>query len=124
MNEFQATAVMIGLFALRCVLPIALALGIGYAMNRLVDRWDAQDSTAGEPAPVMTATSIPVLEVPERVPCWVLRNCDEATRSRCPAGKGVVACWVARLRVEGALPAGCADCPLYNAPPTRLAMGD
>lgn len=121
MNEFQATAVMIGLFAVRCVLPIALTLGIGYAMNRWVSRAEAQEAAAKEPpAPV----GIPIMAMEERLPCWVLRNCDEATRSHCPAGKGVVACWVARLRVEGTLPAGCADCPLYEVPPARLAMGD
>ena len=30
MNEFQGTAVVVALFALRCVLPLALLFAIGY----------------------------------------------------------------------------------------------
>jgi hypothetical protein len=113
---------MVGLFALRCVLPIALTIGIGYLMNRWVARSEAGESL--QPGADPRPGSIPVLPVESKLPCWVLRNCDEDKRAACPAGKGVVACWVARLRVEGTLPAGCADCPLYDAPPARLAMGD
>ena len=35
MNEFQATAVMAALFALRCVAPFLLLLLTGYGMKRL-----------------------------------------------------------------------------------------
>ena len=45
MNEFQATAVMVALFALRCVLPLALLVTIGYTMTRLANRWEAQEKT-------------------------------------------------------------------------------
>jgi hypothetical protein len=31
---------------------------------------------------------------------------------------------LARLRVEGTLPATCADCELYDSPAPRLAIGD
>lgn len=120
MNEFQATAVMVGLFALRCVLPIALTAFIGYMMNRLVDHWDAADAAAE----VVPPKSIPVMAVQSKVPCWVLRNCDETKRAGCPAGTGLVTCWLARLRVEGTIPASCADCPLYDSPSPRLAIGD
>ncbi|MEZ4517107.1 MAG: hypothetical protein R3C44_09825 [Chloroflexota bacterium] len=43
---------------------------------------------------------------------------------RCPGGSGLLTCWLARLRMEGSLPADCADCPQYEVPPTGLAMGD
>ena len=41
MNGFDATLVMIALFALRCVFPLVLTAGLGYLMNRLVERWEA-----------------------------------------------------------------------------------
>ena len=114
---------MVGLFALRCVVPLALTMGIGYMMNRLVDHWEATDA-APEPAPEPTPASIPVMTADSKLPCWVVRNCDESKRAACPAGSGLLTCWLARLRVEGTLPAACADCELYDAPPPRLAIGD
>ena len=38
MNEFQASAVVVALFALRCGAAFVLVLAIGYGMKRLVDR--------------------------------------------------------------------------------------
>jgi hypothetical protein len=48
MSEFNAALVMIALFALRCVVPLALTLGLGYVMNRLVDRWERRRCQAGD----------------------------------------------------------------------------
>ncbi len=59
MNGFQATAVMVALFALRCVAPLVLMFAIGYLMNRLVDRWNAQDAAQEAPSSV----PLPVLPV-------------------------------------------------------------
>jgi hypothetical protein len=47
MNTSQATFTMALLFALRCFLPLVLALGIGYAMNRQVDKWEAEAAGSG-----------------------------------------------------------------------------
>ena len=44
MEETQATAVLILMFALRCIAPLLITLAIGYLMNRLVDRWQAEDA--------------------------------------------------------------------------------
>lgn len=136
MNEFEATGVMILLFALRCIAPLLLIMGVGYFMNRMVDKWE-QDAleqqakereTNPEPQPgqifpekpgiAQPAFAKPSLEKkPElQVPCWLVKKCDPATRADCAAtqqrGKP---CWVARLAVEGVLPAGCPDCPIYQA---------
>ncbi len=124
MNEFQATSVMVALFALRFLLPIALMMAIGYAMNKLADRWETEEK------PADAALSIPLAVVSAgqaaalKVPCWVFRNCDEATRARCPAAQQPsLACWVALLRTEGRLPAKCAGCERYTGMPA-LAAGD
>ena len=59
MNEFQAIAVTIALFALRCVLPLALLFAIGYAMTRLANRWETQQE--GQPA---SGAAIPMRGAP------------------------------------------------------------
>jgi hypothetical protein len=128
MNDFQATTILIALFALRCVVPFALLLAIGYGMNRLVDHWEKDEKAPSEPRP-----SIPLAISPRasehmpksKIPCWVFNNCDEKTRTACPAyANQSVACWVARLRVDGRLPAKCAGCPLYTGTPVFAVSGD
>lgn len=120
MNEFQATTVMVALFALRCVVPIILMAVIGYAMNRLVDHWEKEEQAQREEKP---AIALPVAagktaagKAPaSKIPCWVFNNCDEKVRAGCPAYKNQsVACWVARMRAGGELPAKCSGCELYT----------
>ncbi|WP_157913048.1 hypothetical protein [Candidatus Promineifilum breve] len=43
MNDFQATAILTALFALRCVAPFLLLMAVGYGMNRLVAHWEHED---------------------------------------------------------------------------------
>ena len=128
MNEFQATAVMVALFALRCVLPLALLFAIGYAMTRLANRWEAQDRptpAGGTTIPLsMVGTPSPTTHAALKVPSWVLKNCDETKRARCAASRNPsLACWVALTWAEGRLPAKCANCPRYTGAPA-LAVGD
>jgi hypothetical protein len=128
MNEFQATAVIVVLFALRCIVPLALLMAIAYGMNKLVDRWEREDKapTEARPAiPLPMATRTPVETPRSKIPCWVFNNCDEKTRNACPAyANQSVACWVARLRADGRLPAKCAACPLYTGAPAFGLSGD
>jgi hypothetical protein len=136
MNEYQATGVMVLLFALRCIVPFVLLMGVGYFMNRMVDKWEREAVAEKEKEqeampqpkpghifpekpgilqPALAKSSLekkPVIQVP----CWLTKNCDPATRADCAAnhqrGKP---CWVARLAAEGVLPADCPDCPIYQA---------
>ena len=127
MNDFQATAVMVALFALRCVLPLALLFAIGYTMTRLANRWEAQQKTppAGASIPLpMAGAESPAVVAALKVPCWVLKNCDETKRAHCPASRNPsLACWVALSWAEGRLPAKCANCPRYTGAPA-VAVGD
>lgn len=126
MNEFQATTVMVALFALRCVLPIVLLAAIAYGMKQLVRHWEKEEAAAPRPQP---SIALPMAARPERppklsIPCWVFNNCDDDTRKRCPAFIHQPAlCWLARLAAEGNVPAQCADCPLYTGTPA-FAAGD
>jgi len=121
MNEWQAILVMVGLFALRCILPLLVTFGLGYLMNRLVDRWEAEEEeeVARRKAPQLQRTPEPAVVTAIRsVPCWLMNNCPPDRRENCPAfhARGV-SCWQARKRAEGALPANCPDCPRYVAGP-------
>lgn len=108
MNETQAVGVTLILFALRCVLPLAVTLGIAYLMNRQVARWEAAAQREA------TQTAAPPTPKPQK-PCWEVRQCSPARRAACPAYQHQSeACWVVRQRGEGALPAGCTSCPVYT----------
>lgn len=125
MNEFQATAVMAALFALRCVAPFLLLLLIGYGMKRLTAHWEGQDAArAARPSIPVTMAARPDEAPRPGVPCWVFNNCNQKSRDACPAyASPSLACWLARLRVEGQLPAKCAGCQLYTGVPA-FAAGD
>lgn len=125
MNEFQATAVLAALFALRCVAPFLLLLLIGYGMKRLAAHWERQDADrAARPSIPVALVARPDEALRPRVPCWVFNNCDEKTRNACPAYLAPsLACWAARLRADGRLPAKCAGCQLYTGAPA-FAAGD
>jgi hypothetical protein len=104
MKEIQATGVLVALFALRCLAPLALTLAIGYLLNRQAARWEAE-AAADPPARAAPAVALP---------CWLVRNCSAEKRERCAAfQQSGQACWRSRLAAEGALPADCATCPLF-----------
>ena len=118
MNEFQATAVVVALFALRCVAPFVLVLAIGFGMKRLVRHWEKEEAAQQPARPAiplpMAARPTTRLSTPA-LPCWVLNNCDEKTRNACPAfASPSLACWVARFRADGKVAAKCAGCELYT----------
>ncbi len=117
MNELEGIGVLVALFALRCIAPLALTMAFAYLMNRLVDRWRAEDElllqkeaiTGPEPEPASNL-KLPVVTVP----CWILRNCEETKQEDCPAKKqSGVPCWLVRLTHEGQLPKSCPTCPIY-----------
>lgn len=121
MNGSQATFTMVLLFALRCLVPLALVMGIGYAMNWMVDRWEAEAaSTAKLSGNVSAETGTVNTAVPPQKEdrCWAFKQCDETLREDCPGFKEQMApCWLVRTRTEGHLPDECLVCPLYKQTP-------
>jgi hypothetical protein len=112
MNEFQAAAVLIGFFALRCVLPLVLMMLIGFGMNKLVDRWAAEEEARLEGVPAAAAR--PRLPA-TTIPCWLFKNCDEKTRLACPATERPgIPCWLLRMQAAGRLPERCKECAIYR----------
>ena len=127
MNESEGTAVLVALFALRCIAPLVITLGIGYLMNSLVDRWQAEDELREktEAIPLPEPKSAGGINLPSvTIPCWILKNCSEAKQEECVARKQPgLPCWLVRLRYEGILPRDCPDCPIYEEH-GALATGD
>lgn len=127
MSEFEATAVMVALFALRCLAPLALTLAIGYLMNRLVDRWQAEEEALEEAVstPAMVPSPRPSLALPTvTIPCWITKNCSAEKMATCPAHAiPGIPCWLARLQAEGQLPDGCPDCDIYDETMPAPAFG-
>lgn len=123
MNELEATAVLIGLFALRCIAPLLITIGLCYLMNRLIDRWEAEEVLAERedalpvPVPQPQPAAPGVVRQPAlSIPCWLFQNCDESRRARCAAYRRQgIPCWQARLLEEGKLPDTCPSCPRYIA---------
>ena len=122
MSEIKAAGIIILFFAVRCVVPLLITLAIGYLMNRLVDRWEAEAAASEEDASLKPVVPSPGKAVPTArgIPCWLTRNCDAETRANCPAYLNPSQpCWIARLMAEGARPDSCPDCPVYDP---RLAI--
>lgn len=120
MDDFQAVGMMVLLFALRCVAPLVLTMGVGYLMNRMVDKWEREAKAAQEPMTEGEGSPGLVIPVAQKrplpsLPCWVTTGCSPERRKNCPAYlHREKPCWAARLAVEGVLPADCPDCPVYQ----------
>lgn len=112
MTELQATSIMMIFFVLRCMIPFAFTLLIGYLMNKLVARWQAEEKAT----PAMAA------------PCWEEKKCPPAQRNECPAYvEPHIPCWQLKTQLTGSLPEPCLTCALYarfiapSTPPVKLA---
>lgn len=114
MSEWKATAILIGLFALRCILPLVFTIVIAMLMNRMLDRWEVQEAEKKAAAARATASpaALPSHGKRPSLACWVLRNCESCS---CPAYHNMSApCWQLRSAAEGHLPSECADCEMYT----------
>lgn len=120
MEKLFSTGVIFGLFVLRCLVPLAITVGAGYLLVRLDERWRAaaaaerqawrETEEAEQPARPTIPGTFPVATAP----CWVLKGCDPAKRTKCPAYlQPNGACWLARLKAEGELPSSCLTCTLF-----------
>ena len=123
MNDLQATLMLAALFALRCIAPLAITLAIGYLLNRLVERWQAEDEAALVKASESTVqyqeadlAAEPIIRLPVvTVPCWILRNCNPVDQANCVARKQPgIPCWLVKMMTEGRLAQDCPDCPIYS----------
>jgi hypothetical protein len=97
------------LFALRCIVPLAITVSLGYAAQRMYARWQAEAGIKPRAVPK------PVLRTADGPDCWTVNGCSAASRQKCPAyQRPELTCWSARMIQEGALPTNCATCLLFS----------
>ncbi len=98
MTELQATLTMSLFFALRCMVPFLLTLAIGYVMNRLVSRWQAEENAAAHSAP-----------------CRKVQKCPPEKRQHCVSFyETQIPCWQMHRLSNGSLPETCLVCPIHS----------
>ena len=111
MNEGQATFWMILLFAMRCVVPILLTIAVGYLMNRLVAKWEAEEAAQADSGVETGLWEQPTGKRPSLGWCWEFRRCEQ---SNCPAYQVTnQMCWQVKMDGNGRLAPTCQQCDYY-----------
>ena len=105
-----------GMFILRLGVPLIVTLLVTWMLHRLDERWRRQALQNRQlPASTALPAADPGAQPRAPVPCWGYRRCPEACHTLCPAYLAPeLPCWLARLRADGRLPAGCRTCPLFS----------
>jgi hypothetical protein len=115
MDGLLQTAVIAGMFLLRIGLPLAITLGVAYALRRLDAKWQAEAWAELETSQTQDTVITQVKPLVNEQPCWSTNGCDEAARANCAAPKQPdIPCWLARRRSEGKLPAECYNCAQFS----------
>lgn len=111
MDWLVQAALILGMFVLRLVVPLAITLAIGYWLRRLDAKWQAEAQVRRD---ATVESEIRLLRVIKE-PCWVTKACPEAIYPHCPAYHDPdIPCWLARFRAGGSIPAACYRCPLFS----------
>ena len=120
MEQLLSTALIFGLFVLRFVVPLVITVGAGYMLTRLDRRWQAEaeaERQAWIEAEIVEQPALPAapgIFPVFNVPCWVMKGCNSAARTQCPAYlHPEKTCWLARLEAGGELPTSCLTCTLF-----------
>lgn len=107
-------SIILGMFLVRLVVPMAIVMLVGYWLRRLDNRWQAEamaewEARRTQPEPLQS-------KFLERLnqPCWQIKGCDETTRTHCAASQQPhLPCWLARRSSEGRLPETCFQCQIF-----------
>ncbi len=124
MDWLLQAAIILGMFILRLGVPLLITLGVGTLLRRLDAKWQAEALAQREAAQTQedVVVELELIGVKEQ-PCWILRDCPEAVRLRCPAFQQPrLPCWLARRRAEGRLPVECYQCELFSSQPMTPSL--
>jgi hypothetical protein len=103
------------MFLLRIGVPLAITVGVVYALRRLDAKWQAEAWAELEASQPQAKFMTQVKPLVSEQPCWSVKGCDEAARDKCAAPKQAnIPCWLARRRSEGRLPAECYSCTQFS----------
>ncbi|MBI5303714.1 MAG: hypothetical protein HY868_16380 [Chloroflexi bacterium] len=105
---------LIGMFALRLGIPIALTILVGRWLEKKM-RPPEENGTRKNEMERRTPTKV------IRLHCWDFKHCDSTTRAKCAATKHPdLPCWLA-LQADGhKVREDCFSCALYK-PQTKVA---
>jgi hypothetical protein len=120
MSRATETIILIALFVLRLGVPAAITIAVGFLLHRLDRKWEkeAQQKAANPQVSSRSAATT----APAWRPCWLIKGCSSERMQNCPAhANQSLPCWLARLRVEGRLPSGCAGCEVFRSSQRGLA---
>ena len=114
MDWWWQAAIILGMFLVRLAVPLAVVMLVGYWLHRLDAKWQAEamaewEASRTQPEPLQS-------KFLERLnqPCWLVKGCDAATRSRCPAAQQPhLPCWLAWRNADGRLPESCYQCQIF-----------
>ena len=113
MNAIVDVFSIIGLFALRLGVPLAITGLVVYLFKKMDEKWEAESQSHPTIVEISQAASV-------RKPCWEDKGCSPDNRAQCPACRLTdIPCWLARLRQEYRLPVECTNCVRYAG---RLAQ--
>lgn len=109
MNQLMSgLAFLAGLLA-RLAIPLLLTLAFAWALHALDRRWQRQGGAANDE------------QLPRRasmIRCWLLSDCSQEQRGRCPAfAEQGIPCWQHFRDSRGRLPERCLDCPVFQRAP-------
>ena len=117
MDWLPEAAVIVGMFALRLGVPLAITLTVGYLLRRLDAKWQAQawEQWEASQSQEQVIAEAKRLQADMEQPCWSLKGCDETARAQFAAPQQLdIPCWLARRRSEGRLPAECYNCAQFS----------
>jgi hypothetical protein len=127
MNTWTEVLAIVGFFLLRLGVPVAVTIGLAWALRRLDARWQAEAEVERRQALSVEIASATLKPFASEKPCWEQRNCPPGKRAHCPAySHASLPCWLARREVEGALPEPCYGCGIFHATggvPDGMASG-
>jgi hypothetical protein len=114
MDWWWQAAIILGMFLVRLAVPLAVVLLAGYWLHRLDAKWQAEamaewEARRTQPEPLQS-------KFLERLnqPCWLIKGCDAATRSHCPAAQQPhLPCWLVWRNADGRLPEPCYQCQIF-----------
>lgn len=116
METSQGFIYLLGWFGLRFGIPIVLTILMVWAFRRLDARWQEQAETTRKLAAEKGLVPI--------VRCWLLNDCPDEKREKCPAYlEQHTPCWQHFRMKNGELKQACLGCGVFRGAPAP-GIGD
>ena len=116
MDSFHGFIYAVGWFLIRFGIPILATIALCYFFKKLDARWQAEGEAYRKKAGIELVKTV--------VPCWVINNCPEDKKEKCPAYQDKkIPCWQQFRSRNGELQERCIGCGVFRASPVPV-IGD